>query len=113
VTLTAAPASGSTFIGWSGACSGTGTCNVTLGANAGVTALFEGAGGGTPGGSSTPGGGGAAGGGAAGGAITPPLVQGSPRPAPKLPKCKKGFKKKKVRGVLKCVKSKPAKKKHG
>lgn len=110
MTLTAAPGGGSTFAGWSGACSGAGTCNVTLGANAGVTALFEGAGGGgtAGGGGSTP-----AGGGAAGGAVPPPLVQGSPRPAPKLPKCKKGFKKKKVRGVLKCVRSKPHKKKRG
>ena len=31
VTLTATPASGSTFAGWSGGgCSGTGTCTVTL-----------------------------------------------------------------------------------
>ena len=32
VTLTAAAASGYTFVGWSGACSGTGTCTVSLGA---------------------------------------------------------------------------------
>jgi hypothetical protein len=42
VTLTATPASGSTFTGWSGGgCSGTGTCMVTMGANQGVTASFK------------------------------------------------------------------------
>ncbi|MDR2032676.1 MAG: InlB B-repeat-containing protein [Azoarcus sp.] len=41
VTLTAAPASGYTFSGWSGACSGSAaTCTVTLTANASVTATF-------------------------------------------------------------------------
>ena len=41
VTLTAAPDSGSTFSGWSGAgCSGTNTCNVTLNAAASVQANF-------------------------------------------------------------------------
>ena len=41
VTLTASPAGGSTFAGWSGAgCSGTGTCNVTMNAAASVTATF-------------------------------------------------------------------------
>ena len=40
VTLTAAPASGSTFTGWSGACSGTGPCQVTMSADANVTATF-------------------------------------------------------------------------
>jgi hypothetical protein len=41
VTLTASPASGSAFAGWRGACRGTGTCRVTLGANESVTAVFE------------------------------------------------------------------------
>lgn len=41
VTLTAAPSTGSTFAGWSGACSGTGTCNVTTNAAAAVTATFS------------------------------------------------------------------------
>lgn len=42
VTLSATPAPGSTFAGWSGnACSGTGSCQVTLGADRTVTARFE------------------------------------------------------------------------
>ncbi len=40
VTLTATPVSGSTFTGWSGACSGTGSCVVTMDANKTVTATF-------------------------------------------------------------------------
>ncbi len=41
VTLTATPASDSTFAGWSGGgCSGIGTCQVTLNASATVTAAF-------------------------------------------------------------------------
>jgi hypothetical protein len=41
VTLTAAPASGSTFAGWSGACTGTGACSVTMSAARTVTATFN------------------------------------------------------------------------
>ena len=40
VTLTAAPAAGSTFTGWSGSCTGTGACSVTMSAAQAVTATF-------------------------------------------------------------------------
>ena len=40
VTVTAAPDPGSVFTGWSGACSGTGSCIVTMDANRSVTATF-------------------------------------------------------------------------
>ncbi len=47
VTLTASPASGSTFGGWGGACSGTGTtCTLSMSAARSVTATFNGSGGG-------------------------------------------------------------------
>jgi uncharacterized repeat protein (TIGR03803 family) len=41
VTLTAAPAAGSTFVGWSGACSGTGTCSITINSAQSVGATFD------------------------------------------------------------------------
>ena len=41
VTLTASPGANSFFSGWSGACSGTGVCNVTLTQNTSVTANFS------------------------------------------------------------------------
>jgi uncharacterized repeat protein (TIGR02543 family) len=41
VTLTAAPQAGSVFAGWSGACSGTLLCNVTMTGNLSVTATFN------------------------------------------------------------------------
>ena len=41
VTLTATPAAGSTFVGWSGDCSGAGTCTVTPSTDHTVTATFE------------------------------------------------------------------------
>ncbi|MBK9950681.1 MAG: hypothetical protein IPP10_03890 [Candidatus Competibacteraceae bacterium] len=41
VTLTATPASGSTFAGWSGACTGTGTCTVPMSAAKSVKATFN------------------------------------------------------------------------
>jgi len=48
VTLTATPASGSTFAGWSGACTGTAaTCSVSMTAARTVTATFNSTGGGT------------------------------------------------------------------
>ena len=40
VTLTATPVAGSTFVGWSGGCSGTGPCAVTVAADLTVTATF-------------------------------------------------------------------------
>ena len=47
VTLTAAAASGSTFAGWSGACTGTGACTVSMTQARSVTAAFSTSGGGT------------------------------------------------------------------
>jgi hypothetical protein len=41
VTLTATPDANMTFAGWSGACTGTGTCIVTMTANQSVTATFS------------------------------------------------------------------------
>ena len=41
VTLTASPSVGSEFAGWSGDCSGTGSCTVTLSSNRSVTASFN------------------------------------------------------------------------
>jgi len=41
VTLGAAPSSGATFGGWGGACSGTGSCVVTLSKDTSVTATFN------------------------------------------------------------------------
>ncbi len=41
VTLTASPASGSSFAGWNGACSGAGTCTVTMSSSQAVTATFN------------------------------------------------------------------------
>jgi hypothetical protein len=42
VTLSAVPADGVTFAGWSGPCSGTGTCTFTLGGPTTATAAFFG-----------------------------------------------------------------------
>jgi len=46
VTLSSSPAAGSTFAGWSGACTGTGSCVVTMSAARSVTATFNLSGGG-------------------------------------------------------------------
>ena len=40
VTLNATPAAGWTFSGWSGACTGTGSCNLSMSQNQSVTATF-------------------------------------------------------------------------
>ena len=100
VTLGAAADEGSTFAGWSGGgCSGTGTCEVTMTADQEVTATFA---------PSEAGGGGGG---------TSPIEGGNPsNPSPQQPstttphkkplKCRKGFKKKKVHGKVKCVKTK-------
>jgi aryl-phospho-beta-D-glucosidase BglC (GH1 family) len=47
VTLTATPAGGSTFAGWSGACAGTGSCTVSMTQARSVTATFNTTGNGT------------------------------------------------------------------
>lgn len=41
ITLTASPASGFEFVSWSGACSGSGSCAVTMDENQSVSALFQ------------------------------------------------------------------------
>lgn len=41
VTLTENPAAGSTFAGWSGACSGTGACSISMTASESVSANFQ------------------------------------------------------------------------
>jgi uncharacterized repeat protein (TIGR03803 family) len=41
LTLTATPSASSNFSGWSGACSGTGTCSLTMNADQSVTASFD------------------------------------------------------------------------
>jgi hypothetical protein len=41
ITLTAVPNTGSVFVGWSGACTGTGTCSIVMNANKSVSAGFE------------------------------------------------------------------------
>jgi DNA-binding beta-propeller fold protein YncE len=41
VSLSASPASGATFDGWGGACSGTGACTVTMSADKAVSATFN------------------------------------------------------------------------
>jgi hypothetical protein len=41
VTLAASPSSGTTFVGWSGGCSGTATCSFVVGGMVSVTAIFR------------------------------------------------------------------------
>ncbi len=100
VTLTATPAAGSSFSGWSGGgCAGAGACELTIASDTTVTATFA---------TSTGGGQGSTGpqqSGDGGGSAPVPAPQRMPL------KCKKGFKKKRVHGKTKCVKVKH--KKHG
>jgi hypothetical protein len=91
VTLTATPAAGSAFAGWSGAgCSGTGSCEVTMSADQAVTATFTAL---PPVAESPP---------AGSGASTPP----PPPPKVTIVKCKRGFKKAMKHGKTVCVKKK-------
>ncbi len=48
VTLTATPGGGATFTGWGGACSGNGSCMVTMNSLQNVTAMFSSPGGSSP-----------------------------------------------------------------
>jgi hypothetical protein len=66
VQVTATPGTSSTFAGWSGGCSGTGACSVTMNKNQSVTATFNSSGGG------------GGGGGGAGGGSSLPLQIASP-----------------------------------
>jgi hypothetical protein len=98
VTLTASPATGSSFAGWSGGgCSGTGPCQITLEADTTASAIFE----------AVP----ASSGGGGGGAVVVPAAA-TPKPPPKKPplRCKRGFVKKKVHGKQRCVRKKIHKK---
>lgn len=96
VTLSAAAAAGSGFSGWSGAsCTGTGACELTIASDITVTATFT---------TAVAGG---AGNEANAGSQQPGSANGpTPTPHKKPPKCKKGFRKKTVRGKTRCVKRK-------
>jgi hypothetical protein len=92
ITLTAVADSGSEFTGWSGACSGTGPCALTLGEGAEVIANFarvrsDGGGGHSPSPPATP----------------APAVRQAKKPL----RCKVGFRKEKHKGKIRCVKAKP------
>jgi hypothetical protein len=104
VTLTAVADSGSEFTGWSGACSGTGSCVVVLAAEAEVAADFAIE----------------RGGGRVDAKVGGSTAPSSPSPAPATPsrsprhvdkkkplRCKKGFCKAKHKGKVRCVKVKP------
>jgi uncharacterized delta-60 repeat protein len=101
IALLATPSPGFSFAGWSGSCSGTGACDLALSADAAVTATFAAQPGSSPSGSAAappP-----------SAATPPPSTAAPPGPAkPPVPrKCRKGLKKRKVRGRTKCVKARP------
>jgi hypothetical protein len=91
ITLRAEPAAGSTFTGWTGACSGTGPCQIRLTAAADVSATFQSSGTATtsplPTVTSMP-------------PAKPPVVQ----PTKPTPQCKKGFLRKRFGKTVRCVK---------
>jgi hypothetical protein len=94
VSLLAYADQGSKFTGWSGACSGSEPCELTLDADAQVTAHFTSEE--APAEEHAP----------SGGESPPSLVEvHKPRPKKRL-RCRKGFKKRKVHGKTKCVKVK-------
>jgi Carboxypeptidase regulatory-like domain/Divergent InlB B-repeat domain len=92
ITLTAVADSGSEFTGWSGACSGTGPCALTLGEGAEVIANFARMR-------------------SVGGSVQSPTPPATPAPAVRQSKkplrCKAGFRKEKHKGKIRCVKAKP------
>jgi hypothetical protein len=91
VTLTATVAAGSTFTGWGGACAGTGnTCVVPAAGPRSVTANFDA----VPAAKTC----------ATDPSLCPPSEEKPTNVKPKPLKCKKDFKKQKVKGKLKCVK---------
>lgn len=100
VTLHAEPTAGSTFSGWTGACSGTGPCQVRLTGATHVAATFEPSG--APGQASgeTP---------STGTGATPPITPAptkptTTKPKPKKKTCPAGKKLKRVGKVERCVK---------
>jgi hypothetical protein len=97
VTLTPEPAPGSVFAAWTGACSGTGPCQIRLTGETDVAASFEPT---VQSGSTSPATSSAA------GAVAVPSVK---RPL----KCRRGLKKRKVGKHERCVRPKPKKKHRG
>jgi PKD domain/Divergent InlB B-repeat domain len=83
VTLIPSPALGSRFVGWSGgSCAGAGNCVVTVGADTTVIATFA----------VVP--------------TTPAVVPTTPSIHRKKLRCRRGFRKRRVRGKVRCVKVK-------
>ncbi len=85
MTLTATPAAGSRFVGWSGACAGSGNCTLEVGESQSlIGADFETI---TSGGGET-GGGGTGGSDAAGGSTDRATATPTPTPTPPAPACR-------------------------